>query len=460
MPSETKGTPQPISLGDDKDKPKDFRQQCKYGKECYQKNPMHHQKFRHPKDEDSMQDTEGDISEPESKRAKLDKEKVREPEPEAKLDEEELTKEKDTQDDTIGGENQSAPLQVAKDENDVKVEDENSVTIPDFKDWPKDPLASIEQKFLTKMPEDFIGFWDFCRGINREDPCQALLKTCGLLLVGPFDILAGKEMSSTKLNDYLCHYRYYRDPPEFQTVLASADENSNFHIGYFRDDPKELPAFVATLGGKKGTPEYDSCKLTMTGENLFAAIFLHIGQLINRVDPFKMTALQKLKESIHVHASMKNQDQSFSLEAKTTSMKCRDKKKVAMTFHGAGLVVPYDKDTQLGYRQIPESNASLKKILDRIVESHKGDCEEAKNKAFDALQELVTNVQFANDEGDPGMGLELGIDVLMHGGEFLNSTAKHLLAVSYDLLNRGAFAKIATAHLHRRKETEPFFKAH
>ena len=40
MPSETKGTPQPISLGDDKDKPKDFRQQCKYGKECYQKNNL------------------------------------------------------------------------------------------------------------------------------------------------------------------------------------------------------------------------------------------------------------------------------------------------------------------------------------------------------------------------------------------------------------------------------------
>ena len=33
---------------------------------------------------------------------------------------------------------------------------------------------------------------------------------------------------------------------------------------------------------------------------------------------------------------------------------------------------------------------------------------DVKNKAFDALQELVTNVQFANDEGDPGMGLELG----------------------------------------------------
>ena len=54
-----------------------------------------------------------------------------------------------------------------------------------------------------------------------------------------------------------------------------------------------------------------------------------------------------------------------------------------MTFHGAGLVVPYDKKSQVGYREIPESNANLKKILTKIVEAQD---EEDKNKAFDALQ--------------------------------------------------------------------------
>jgi len=173
-----------------------------------------------------------------------------------------------------------------------------------------------------------------------------------------------------------------------------------------------------------------------------------------------MTSLQKLKGSVHVHATMKNQDQSFNLEAKSTSMKSRDKKKVAATFHQAGLVVPYNKSTQVGYREIPETNTSLKKILGKIVETHRDDADEhAKNKAFDALQELVTNVQFANDEGDPGMGLELGIDVLMFGGDCLNSAARHLLTVSYDLIDRDAFAKIANAHLNRRRENRKFFKA-
>lgn len=46
MPVETKTTPESLNLDPNK---VDYRQMCKYGKECYQKNPMHHQKFRHPK---------------------------------------------------------------------------------------------------------------------------------------------------------------------------------------------------------------------------------------------------------------------------------------------------------------------------------------------------------------------------------------------------------------------------
>ena len=63
------------------------------------------------------------------------------------------------------------------------------------------------------------------------------------------------------------------------------------------------------------------------------------------------------------------------------------------------------------------------------------------------------------DEGDPGMGLELGIDLLVFGGNCLNSTARHLLTVAYELLNREAFAKITNAHLNRRSENVAFFKA-
>ena len=62
MPTENKGTPQPLILGSENNGvKKDFRQCCKYGKDCYQKNPMHHQKFRHPKDDE-------DVAQPENKK--------------------------------------------------------------------------------------------------------------------------------------------------------------------------------------------------------------------------------------------------------------------------------------------------------------------------------------------------------------------------------------------------------
>ena len=113
---------------------------------------------------------------------------------------------------------------------------------------------------------------------------------------------------------------------------------------------------------------------------------------------------------------------------------------------------------QVGYREIPEPPASLKKILKNILEA---ETETLKNKAFDVLGDIVTNVQFANDEGDPGMGLELGLDLLCFGGERLHNTIKHLLGVAYELLDRNEFFKIVSCHLDRRtkgKEPDSFSK--
>jgi len=47
----------------------------------------------------------------------------------------------------------------------------------------------------------------------------------------------------------------------------------------------------------------------------------------------------------------------------------------------------------------------------------------------------------------------------MFGGDCLNSAARHLLTVSYDLIDHDAFVKITNAHLNRRRENRKFFKA-
>lgn len=67
---------------------------------------------------------------------------------------------------------------------------------------------------------------------------DALKKDTGLQLVGPYDILAGNHTGVDrnrhgKRPNFLLHWRYYYDPPEFQTVLKG-DDKTQFHLGYFR----------------------------------------------------------------------------------------------------------------------------------------------------------------------------------------------------------------------------------
>lgn len=150
---------------------------------------------------------------------------------------------------------------------------------------------------------------------------------------------------------------------------------------------------------------------------------------------------------------------------------------VSKTFHGAGIVVPVDKNS-VGYRELPESDgnalpytpytpytfslctliysilpvlytpynhlltynslpslfpipntvcvcvcvAGLKRICKAIVEA--GDDDE-RMKAFAPLQEMMTFVQFANDECDYGMGFELGIDLFCYGSHVRSSHTIH-----------------------------------
>lgn len=62
----------------------------------------------------------------------------------------------------------------------------------------------------------------------------ALKDTLGLQLVGPFDILAGAHKNSrTPQPNFHLHWRYFYDPPEFQTILLG-NEDSQHHMGYYR----------------------------------------------------------------------------------------------------------------------------------------------------------------------------------------------------------------------------------
>lgn len=145
---------------------------------------------------------------------------------------------------------------------------------------------------------------------------DALKETLGLRLVGPFDILSKKHKSSASHPNFHRHWRYFYDPPEFQTIIQG-NVDTQHHMGYFRwlftcckksfkgdcfscswhiklqhcrffcivakiilclsvsfslcvslyrDLPDALPVFIGENEAKKG------CTITQIGDNIFAAV--------------------------------------------------------------------------------------------------------------------------------------------------------------------------------------------
>lgn len=435
---------------------RDYRPECKYGSGCYQKNPEHKAKFKHPEKDDKKEEPKKDfdfdkenevagnkVISPAKKRLLSDESDIEETK-KPKLHEmsEDSQDETNTEDEVDSVEEEEKPEEKA-------IEESKEETYEDI--MPASPTNirdNIKSKFLVSMPEDFYNFYDFCKNMNSSNPVLALASV-GLQLCGPYDVLAGNipptAPRSTKL--FLTHGRFYYDPPELCTVLCEDEYRSGLHIGYFRDSPDCAPVFLVS------GMEVEGAKLTTLGDNMFSALYHHLAGQMDKVDPFMRSKMAKMMEKLKlwVNKAMMVGNDSLNLEKKTVGMKNRDRAKMASTFHGAGMVVPYDKKTEVGYREIPETTANLRKIIRNVVEA---ETEKEKDLAFDVLQELVTNVQFANDEGDPGMGLELGLDLFCFGGDRLHNTIKHLMGVAYDLLDRDQFGQILTCHLERRKKGE------
>lgn len=91
----------------------------------------------------------------------------------------------------------------------------------------------------------------------------------------------------------------------------------------------------------------------------------------------------------------------------------------------------------------------MKTILKKIVTA---DTESKRLEEEEALDEIITNVHFANDECDYGMGLELGIDLFCFGNSYLHDHILSILPLAYTLLKRSKYAKIMKAHLNNRKK--------
>lgn len=104
--------------------------------------------------------------------------------------------------------------------------------------------------------------------------------------------------------------------------------------------------------------------------------------------------------------------------------------------------------TQLGYRELALSNKDLHTLFTKLQNA----LPEQRPKYLAELQPVFTFASIATDECDFGTGIELGWNIISHGVDCLNSTALNFLTISYRLLKKEAFAKIAEAHMANRKK--------
>lgn len=71
--------------------------------------------------------------------------------------------------------------------------------------------------------------------------------------------------------------------------------------------------------------------------------------------PFNRSTALALKKSLEDYAHQHN----ISLTTFSAKLKARNLKTVCKTFHKAGLVVPFDPKTDVGYRQLAESDGNF-----------------------------------------------------------------------------------------------------
>ncbi|XP_039745797.1 histone PARylation factor 1 [Pararge aegeria] len=412
----------------------DTRTACKYGAECYQKNPDHHNQYKHP---------------PQLK-AKLNQRKNNRFKPynrERKPTDGTKARHNDVQDIEVDSEDSKvdkatpSTAQIDDDSTNKCAQESTDVKIPKYlvksdsvTFYDKDTDADIiKDCFLMEMPEDFFQFYK-CLQEDTEN-VEKLLSSVNLQLIGPYELFLGKLPKLEDKDLYLIHWRFFFDPPEFLAVLKKKGK-SEFHIGYYRDDPQEKPVFLAK---NDSSANYT---ITPVAENIFGAVYWFL-QNEKKTSPFVSISCQKLMDKVKKWAEQHN----FSIEE--YNMKKRIQQIVCRTFNNAGIVVPYNKKTQLGYRKLVESDADIKKMFKQLKEA-KSHAE--KDKILSELQPVITYASIAMDECDFGTGLEVGIALFCSGLPELQTSALKNLEVAYSLLGREAFSKIIQMHVKYRRK--------
>lgn len=108
--------------------------------------------------------------------------------------------------------------------------------------------------------------------------------------------------------------------------------------------------------------------------------------------PFNRALVNSLRKEVIDYAK----EHSIDLERTPELLRARNKLVVCKTFHGAGLVVPFDKKTDIGYRALLETDAALKKILAKLDTNGKATTKPPIDAVKAELQPIITMATIGN----------------------------------------------------------------
>jgi Uncharacterised conserved protein (DUF2228) len=246
-------------------------------------------------------------------------------------------------------------------------------------------------------------------------------------------------------------YRYYYDPPEFSTLAISL-ESPFIHYGVYRDS---FGAGIYKNDVRKG------CKFEFVAETLSEWFKDTQPSTANDENKPSGGLPQKRKansqEDILKHFSRRSENEPNSKKrklSKKTSSDPRSKKWLAQTPNGFGIIVPYDKEKELGYRPLAITKKKLEEVFDTFRKSAPDTAE--RKDAQKSLTELFNWTNIAVDEMDFGTGLELGVNLFCADQpgkpQMFTKSTLIFLKTAYRLLNTENLAEIAEKHIQLRKD--------
>lgn len=288
--------------------------------------------------------------------------------------------------------------------------------------------AEVRRTHGLTLPEHlftFVAFWLGLTDVERG----ALAWPVGILgPVGVLDRFAAPASPARPAKardglDHRLHQRFYRDPPEFLTVLHGDD---GLRYGLWYDDPDCPPSFVASFDNRDG-----------------GGIGAH--------GPTLLGVVRERVERVQLHQDTGPGEEAARLHAWLVRDAVTEFETADRPERGQAYLDRWRREVRLDGRVATVAEVGVlagAPATTRDVEV----VERAVRAGDPGVQALVDAALAACAEGDPGEALALGHDLhwLSKGDPEREAWAAELLAAAYGRLGRPALAAVAAVHHARR----------